>query len=123
MGRIINLHAMKPWMKSSQWLITVGLLILALAAVIGSVLTRDLGSLQSFAASGAATQQTPLVDEKPLQTARALAKVASGEDERRFSNQATEAADNEVDLAFRDALRDAANHGAPPPPPPPPTIF
>jgi len=97
-------------MKSRQWLITVGLLILALAAVIGSILTRDLGALHSPAASGAATEQTPLVDERPLQTARTLVKLASGEDEGRFANRAEELADHEVDLAFHDALRDAANH-------------
>ena len=100
-------------MKSHQWLITVGLLILALAAVIGSILTRDLGALHSSATSGTATEQTPPVDERPLQTARALLKLASGEDERRFAEHAEQLADNEVDLAFHDALRDAANHPVP----------
>jgi small-conductance mechanosensitive channel len=97
-------------MKSRQWLVTVGLLILALATVVGFVLTRDLGPLPSSAASGTAAQQTPLVDERPLQTARTLLKLASGQDERKFADQAAELADNEVDLAFHDALRDAANH-------------
>jgi len=97
-------------MRSRQWLITVGLLVLALAAVIGSILTRDLGPLQSSSVSKTETQQTPLVDERPLQTARAMAKVASGADELRFADQAAELADNEVDLAFHDALREAADH-------------
>jgi small-conductance mechanosensitive channel len=101
---------MEPWLKSRQWLITVGLLILALAAGIGFVFTRDLGPLPSSATPGTATEQIPLVDERPLQTARAMAKVVSGADERRFADQAAELADNEVDLAFHDALRDAANH-------------
>jgi len=101
---------MEPWMKSSQWLITVGLLVLALAAVIGSILTRDLGPLQAPTASGTATEQTPLVDERPLHTARTLLKLASGEDERRIADQAEQLADNEVDLAFHDALREAADH-------------
>jgi small-conductance mechanosensitive channel len=103
-------------MKSRQWLITAGLLVLALAAVLGSVLTRDLGPLQSSSNSKTETQQTPLVDERPLQTARAMAKLASGADERRFADQAAELADSEVDLAFHDALRDAANHPVPPTP-------
>ncbi len=103
-------------MKSRQWLITVGLLVLALAAVLGSILTRDLGPLQSSSTSKTETQQTPLVDERPLQTARAMAKLASGADERRFADQAAELADSEVDLAFHDALRDAANHPVPPTP-------
>jgi small-conductance mechanosensitive channel len=102
-------------MKSRQWLITAGLLILALAVVIGFILTRDLGLQPSPTASGTA-ERTPLVDEQPLQTSRAMLKLVSGEDERRFAEQAEELADNEVDLAFHDALRDAANH--PPQPTP-----
>jgi small-conductance mechanosensitive channel len=96
-------------MKSRQWLITVGLFVLVLAAVVGLILTRDLGPLTSNPASKTATQQTPLVDESPLQTARALIKLASGENEHRCSDEAERFADNEVDLAFHDALRDAAN--------------
>jgi len=106
---------MKPWMKSRQWLITIGLLVLVLAAVVGSILTRDLGPLQAPTASGTTTQ-IPLVDERPLQTARAMAKLAAGVDEHRFADQASELADHEVDLAFHDALRDAANHPAQPTP-------
>jgi len=102
-------------MKSRQWLITAGLLVLAFAAVIGSILTRDLGPMQSPTAAGSATQQ-PLVDEQPLLTARAMAKLASGADEHRFADQAAEQADNEVDLAFHDALREAADHPVPPTP-------
>src|ERR1700674_2400071 len=101
---------MESLMKSRQWLITVGLVVLVLAAVRGLILTRDLGPLQSATASGTATQQTPLVDESPLLTARAMAKLASGEDEHRFAEQAKRLADNEVDLAFHDASRDAASH-------------
>lgn len=97
-------------MKSREWLITAGLLVLALAAGIGLILTRDLGLLQAPTTSATPSEQAPLVDERPLQTARALAKLASGQDERKFADQAAELADNEVDLAFHDALRDAANH-------------
>jgi small-conductance mechanosensitive channel len=104
---------MQAWMKSRHWLITVGLLILALAAVIGSILTRDLGPLPATTTSGSATEPAPLVDERPLQTARSLAKLASGPDERKFADRAAELADNEVDLAFHDALRNAADHPVP----------
>jgi small-conductance mechanosensitive channel len=107
---------MEPWMKSRQWMITVALLLLALSAVIGSILTRDLGPLPTSAATGTAAQQNLLVDERPLQTARAMAKLVSGADERRFADQAAELADNEVDLAFHDALRDAMDHPVPPTP-------
>ena len=101
---------MESVLKSRQWLITLGLLALALAAVIGSIMTRDLGPLQSSTSPGTTNQPAPLVDERPLQTARATAKLASSADERKFADQAAEFADSEVDLAFHDALRDAANH-------------
>jgi small-conductance mechanosensitive channel len=103
-------------MKSRQWLIALGLLALVLAAVVGSILTRDLGPLTVPTASGTTTEQAPLVDERPLQTAREMGKLVSGADEHRFSDQAAQLADNEVDLDFHDALRDAANHPVAPTP-------
>jgi small-conductance mechanosensitive channel len=100
-------------MKSYQWLITTALLFLAIAAVVGFIFTRDLGPLELPAEPGMANQQKPLVDERPLHTARTLLKLASGEDERKFAERAEQLADHEVDLAFHDALRDAANHPVP----------
>jgi small-conductance mechanosensitive channel len=107
---------MESLMKSRQWLIALGLVALVLAAVVGSILTRDLGPLAAPTATGTTTEQAPLVDERPLQTARAMVKLAVGADEHRFADQAAELADNEVDLDFHDALRDAANHPVPPSP-------
>src|SRR5271154_4230271 len=106
-------RTMESWMKSRQWLIAVGLLILVLVAVVGSILTSDLGAPQPQTSS---SHRPPLVDEHPLQTARTVAKLASGWDEKRFADQALRLSDNEVDLAFEDALRDAADHPAPPTP-------
>jgi small-conductance mechanosensitive channel len=107
---------MESLLKSRQWLIALGLVALVLAAVVGSILTRDLGQLAAPPASGTTTEQAPLVDERPLQTAREMAKLASGADEHRFSDRAAQLADNEVDLDFHDALRDAANHPVAPTP-------
>jgi small-conductance mechanosensitive channel len=104
---------MESLMKSRQWLIAVGLLVLVLAAVVGSILTSDLGAP---AVQSSRTRRAPLVDERPLQTARTVAKLASTWDEKRFSDQALRLADNEVDLAFEDALRDAANNPLQPTP-------
>jgi small-conductance mechanosensitive channel len=101
---------MESLMKSRQWLITLGLLVLVLAAVIGSVLTSDFGAPT---AQSSHTRRPPLVDERPLQTARTVSKLAAGWDEKRFADQALRISDNEVDLAFEDALRDAASHPAP----------
>ena len=103
-------------MKSRQWLITLGLVILALATVLGSILTRDVTVQDANQKKGG--HRAALVDERPLQTANAVAKLASTWDEVRLANQALKAADREVDLAFEDALRDATNH---PPQPTPQT--
>ena len=104
---------MQPWMKSRHGLITLALLVLVLVAVIGFVLTADLGAPE---AQNPHPRKTPLVDERPLQTARNVSKLAADWDEKRFADQALRLSDNEVDLAFEDALRDAADHPAQPTP-------
>jgi small-conductance mechanosensitive channel len=104
---------MQPWMKSRQWMITLALLVLVLAAVVGFILTGDLGAPE---AQNPHPRKTPLVDERPLLTARNVAKLASDWDEKRFADQALRLSDNEVDLAFEDALRDAEDHPAAPTP-------
>jgi small-conductance mechanosensitive channel len=105
---------MEPWMKNRQWLVAIGLLVLVLAAVIASILTSDLREPQSSQSSH--PRRAPLVDERPLDTARNVAKLATSWDEKRFADQALRLADSEVDLAFDDALRDAADHPVPPTP-------
>jgi small-conductance mechanosensitive channel len=114
----LHFHSMESVMKTRQWLITVGLVILAVATVIGSILTRNLTVQDSSQNKRGASHFAPLVDERPLQTANAVAKLAGSWDELRLANQALKAADREVDLAFEDALRDATNH---PPQPTPQT--
>ena len=101
-------------MKSRQWLVTAGLLALVLATVVASILTRDFSVPESE--KGSRGHRPPLVDEKPLDTARAMAKLASGWDQVRSANEALRLGDHEVDLAFADALRDAANHPVQPTP-------
>ena len=86
-----------------RWLLTSGLIILLLAAVAGLILTRDLGDAARPRSSWA-----NLVDQRPLQMARAMATLASSRDEQRYARQALKIADHEVDLAFSTALRDAA---------------
>jgi small-conductance mechanosensitive channel len=104
---------MQPWMKSRQWMITIALLVLVLAAVVGFILTGDLGAPE---AQNPHPRRTPLVDERPLQTARDVSKLAADWDEKRFADQALRLSDNEVDFAFEDALRDAADHPVQPTP-------
>src|SRR5579885_1327712 len=99
-------------MKSRQWLITLGLFVLVLAAIVGSFLTRDQGDSRPVAKPQVSNQPLELVDERPLKRAREIAKLAATQDEQQWAKQAEEAADDEVDLAFHDASRDAADHPA-----------
>lgn len=99
-------------MKPRQWTITVALLGLVILAAIGLILTRESADTQN-AKPG---RRVPLVDEKPLQTARELAPLATDGAERRLAQQVEKLADHEVDLAFADALHDAAEHPVAPTP-------
>jgi small-conductance mechanosensitive channel len=101
------------WMKAHQWIVTLGLLALVLAAAVGLILTRQ--SAQSTSA-GAQGRRPPIVDEQPLATARAMAALASDWDEQRYARQALKLADHTVDVAFNYEMRQATEHPAPPTP-------
>ena len=101
---------MQRSMKSRQWLITLGLLVLVIAALVALFLTRDVGSGQVAQTQTDTATPAPLVDESPLTTARAMGKLASSVDEQKVAAQAQQLADSEVDLAFHDASRTAADH-------------
>ena len=101
---------MRAVLKSRQLLISISLIVLVLAGLMALFLTRDLGTAQLAQTPPEESGPPPLVDESPLQTARAMRKLASEGDQQKIAAQAEELADNEVDLAFRDASRDAADH-------------
>jgi hypothetical protein len=101
------------WMRAHQWIVTLGLLALVVAAAVGLILTRQ--STQSSSASSH-TRQPPIVDEQPLTTARAMAALASDWEEQRYSRQALKLADHSVDVAFSYEMRRATEHPAPPTP-------
>ena len=101
---------MAAWMKSRQWIVLLALCLLVLAALVSWILTRDSGSEVSSRFHKPEKQAAELVDETPLQTARNMMKLAAGGDEQRVASEALRLADNEVDLAFRDASRSAADH-------------
>src|SRR5579863_2084996 len=102
---------MPDFMKARQWMITIALLTLVVATVVGAILTRNWGADTPPTARTTAIRKM-LMDERPLKTARSMAKMASGWDERNYANEALRLGDHEVDLAFADALRDAANSPA-----------
>jgi small-conductance mechanosensitive channel len=101
------------WMKAHQWIVTLGLLALVLAAAVGLILTRQ--SAQS-SSTGSQGRRPPIVDEQPLLTARAMVPLASDWEEQRYSRQALKLADHAVDIAFSYQMRQATEHPAPPTP-------
>lgn len=97
--------------KSHQKTIFAALAALLLLAIVGLILTSG-GSTPTVVANHRHTQadETPLVDQRPLRTARSLASTAATPAERELAQEAARVADHEVDLAFASALREAAQH-------------
>ena len=100
------------WMKAHQWIVTLGLLALVLAAGAGLILTRQ----SEQASTNLRGRKPPIVDEQPLKTARNMAALASDWDEQRQARQALKVADHEVDVAFSYEMREATEHPTPPTP-------
>ena len=109
-------------MKIRQWIIAIVLVLLVAAAIIGMFWTRELPSPNEDASASPAKKtagqkgpaaQRPLVDQRPLLTARRMAAMASTPDEQTLAHDALKVGDHEVDLAFFDALRTAEEN--PPP--------
>jgi small-conductance mechanosensitive channel len=102
-------------MKIRHWITGIVLLLLMALAVVGLVRTRELKQVaedESGKAPGKRLQareaaKRPLVDQRPLQTARRMAAMASTPEEQALAHEAVKVADHEVDLAFYDALRTA----------------
>ena len=102
-------------MKTRQRLVLLALLVLVGAALVGLELTRPSAPvLTSAGKQRRARRPRDLVDQQPLRTAQSLAAQVSDREERRFAFRALRLADDEVDLAFATALRDAEVHPAPP---------
>src|SRR5678816_1467739 len=95
-------------LRSRQWLVTFGLLLLIGLAICGLVWTRDSHVAVSPRIKPSAQAQHPMVDQSALQVARKIAPLASTPDERVLAQDALRLADHEVDLAFANALREAA---------------
>ncbi len=105
-------------MKLRQYITAIILLLLVAAAIAGMLWTRDLPapSDETSATSGkrkAAAPQHPLVDQRPLSTAKRMATFAATADEQALAHEAEKLGDHEVDLAFLDSLRTAEEN--PPP--------
>ena len=104
-------------MRFFHWITGIALVVLLALAIVGLVLTRDLGQpsgnvegtrkAQGGKVVTANAASRPLVDQSPLQTARRLAALAATPEEKNLSHQALKLADHELDLAFYGAERNA----------------
>ena len=103
-------------MKARQWIAVFGLLALVVATVVGLFMTEGAQTVLPVRLKKPMAQTAPAVDQRPLQTARKLALLASTPEEQDFAHEALRLSDYEVDLAFADALREATEH--PPAPTP-----
>src|SRR5258708_2830653 len=105
-----------------QWITGIVLLSLVAAAIVGMVWTRALPEPNEEASASpskkslgrkAPAAQHPLVDQRPLQTARRLTALAATPEEQALAHDAEKVGDHEVDLAFFDALRTAEENHPP----------
>jgi len=103
-------------MKVRHWVTAIVLLLLVAAAIAAFVETREVAVPGEQSAATPArrllgrkqpAQQNPMVDQRPLQTARRMAALASSTEEQALAHEAEKTGDHEVDLAFLDALRTA----------------
>src|SRR5215472_11409523 len=97
-------------MNFRHWITLVALLVLVIGTIFGVLLTDSAPPEILERHPRTAAQTTPVVDQKPVQTARTLAALASTPEEQDFAHQALRLSDYEVDLAFADALREATEH-------------
>ncbi len=95
-------------MKASERLLFFGLVGLLAVVVAGLVITRN-STVTALPPTAKKTEPStePLVDQRPLQTARQLAALAATPEEKRFAQDSLRLADHLVDLAFASALREA----------------
>src|SRR5271165_6801656 len=109
-------------MKVQHWITAIILLLLVAVAIAGVVWTRELPTVSEEAAATPGKKplgrmplvaQHPLIDQRPLQTAKRMAALAATPEEQLLAHQAEKVGDHEVDLAFLDALRTAEEN--PPP--------
>jgi small-conductance mechanosensitive channel len=103
-------------MKPSHWITATVLFLLMALTIVGLVRTRDQKAPADTEDTGKAPAKRlqtreaahrPLVDERPLLTARRMSALASTPEEQALAHEALKVSDHEVDLAFFDALRTA----------------
>jgi small-conductance mechanosensitive channel len=97
-------------MKSKQRAVAIVLVLLLGAAVYALVRTREVASNPEVPKASATAEQAPLVDQTPLLTAQQFAKMPTSAEEQPFAEEALRLGDQEMDLAFAAAVREAQMH-------------
>lgn len=97
-------------MSSSRRIRDTGLLVVMLAAALALALTHESETLESLSARALLPNSALRVDDTPLQTARFAARLASTLEEREFAQEAVRLADQDLDLAYTEAIRTAAEY-------------
>ena len=100
-------------MSRSRWMIVLVMLIVLAITLTGAFMTSGVMAYLPFlqARKGSWTgAYVPLgvVDQRPWQTAAALAALAQSAEEKKFAREAERLADHEVDQAFSQSLRQAS---------------
>src|SRR5258708_21330195 len=101
---------MRNSMKSKQRAVAIVLVVLWAAAVYALVRTTDITRKLEAPKSSTALEQGPLVDQTPLLTAQQFAKMPTSEEEKPSAKEALRLGDQEMDLAFAAAVREAQMH-------------
>ncbi len=99
-------------MKTTQKLAAIVLALLLGGTIYGLLRTGQPPATTTANGKGNhdTIAQAPLVDQTPLQTAQRLAKMATSEEELPFAQEALRLGDQEMDLAFAAAVRNATEH-------------
>src|SRR6266849_472784 len=101
---------MRNSMRSKQRAVAIVLMLLLGAAVYALVRTREVVSNPEAPKASATAEQAPLVDQTPLLTAQQFAKMPTSDEEKPFAEEALRLGDQEMDLAFAAAVREAQMH-------------
>ena len=97
-------------MKSKQRVVAIVLVLLLGVTVYALVRTTDITPKLEAPKSSTALEQGPLVDQTPLLTAQQFAKMPTSDEEKPFAEEALRLGDQEMDLAFAAAVREAQMH-------------
>jgi small-conductance mechanosensitive channel/ubiquitin len=97
-------------MKSKQSVVAAVLVLLLGAALYVLVRTSGVAPKPAAPKGATAAGQPPTVDQTPLLTAQQFAKMPTTEEEKPFAEEALRLGDQEMDLAFAAAVRDAQMH-------------